>query len=107
MLLFRYTIYDLSFAFVLAMYVTRPKTATYENVMGLTEHKGILNRVIAGILCMGYQVRMTVMNDNEYGDAQNRKWAIMFASNESTHQPSKPQAIHGKGLRKVRTSGDA
>ncbi|CAJ1944249.1 unnamed protein product [Cylindrotheca closterium] len=101
----------LSFALVEAVRHFRPKTATYENVMGLATkaHRQILFGMIADLCALNFQVRLCVLDASEYGDAQVRKRIIIFAADETMLLPPRPPPTHGdeRHMHNVRTVGDA
>ncbi|KAL3943734.1 MAG: hypothetical protein SGBAC_002204 [Bacillariaceae sp.] len=101
---------QLSFSLVKAVRHFKPKTFTYENVMGLATklHREMLFGLIADLCSLQYQIRLCVLNASDYGDAQARKRIVIFASDESFRLPPKPQPTHGySGLHKKRTVKDA
>ena len=97
---------EMSFAIIDAVQHFEPHTATYENVMGLFKHRHVLNYIIGNLICLGYQVRLTVLLSSEYGDPQNRHRIVIFAAKENFPLPERPLPTHGKGLMEKQTVGD-
>jgi site-specific DNA-cytosine methylase len=78
----------------------KPKTASMENVTGLylDKSKQYLQSVVVSLLSIGYQVRVEILNASSFGDAQNRKRVILFASQRNLLLPSSPLTTRPKCL---------
>ena len=104
---------DLTYRFVDAVRMFKPKTASMENVNGImTDHTGktkmntrlehtvrksnthYLRRVVADLLELGYQVRVMILDASHYGDPQWRKRVILFAANVTCRLPRFPVPTH-------------
>lgn len=87
--------------FVIILYVRfyRPKTATFENVLGLLTKKNrhYLQKLKRLFIVEGYQVRTVTMNASHYGDPQHRLRVILFAARDDHKLPDVPKPTHGPG----------
>jgi len=114
---------NLTFAFVDAVELYRPRTATFENVTGMLStddnakrrgglkcNRSYLQRLIRRLVVMDYQVRVTVLDASDYGDAQNRKRVVLFAARHGVCLPDVPAPTHrdngNDGLERKRVVDD-
>lgn len=112
---------DLTYRFVDTVRICRPKTATMEIVDGiLRDHsekvkastklesslpattsgkkkarRHYLQRVVAELIALGYQVRVIIIDASHYGDPQNRTRVFVIAALMSCKLPEMPKATHG------------
>jgi DNA (cytosine-5)-methyltransferase 1 len=89
----------LSYTFVRALKLFKPTTATFENVEGIfqTKHVRFLQNLVTQLIRLDYQVRVTVLDASNYGDAQKRRRVIMFASLKGWPIPPCPESKNGDG----------
>jgi site-specific DNA-cytosine methylase len=90
----------LVYEFVRAVEILRPDTVSFENVEGILDprHIGYLQDVVAKMLIeLEYNVRVSVLNAADYGDAQNRRRVFLFASKADIILPDEPINTHGPG----------
>ena len=95
--------------FIKAIKHFRPKTATFENVPGLVldDYKRYLQSVIANLLAMSYNVRVSILTASSYGDPQKRRRLILIAARNDCLLPALPAPTHGPGLLPIKTCKDA
>jgi DNA (cytosine-5)-methyltransferase 1 len=106
---------NLSFEFINAVRHFRPKTATFENVLGMLlntrKHKNInnLKKILSDLEKMNYQLRWCILDSSDYGDPQERKRITVWAAREDMILPSIPLPTHGvgEGMLRKRTVKDA
>jgi len=88
------------FLFPKAVRKMKPSTASMEMVKGIMsspEKKEYLQKVVAELLQMGYQVRVDLLNANDFGDPQNRFRYILFAAKEGHPSiPTKPTTLYSR-----------
>jgi DNA (cytosine-5)-methyltransferase 1 len=102
---------ELTKIFTKAVEIFRPRTASLENVTGMLSKKNnnvdYLKWVIAELMILGYQVRVTVLNSAEFGDPQVRNRVILFAAQNAYKLPDAPKPTHGqKGEKAIVTVKD-
>jgi DNA (cytosine-5)-methyltransferase 1 len=71
----------------------RPSTASLENVKGMLAtpaKKRYLQQVVAELLKMEYQVRVVLLNAQDYGVPQDRKRLFLFAAKKGLPLPQSP-----------------
>ena len=88
----------------------QPPYVTFENVGGINDIKNrhYLQRMIARLLVMGYQVRLFSLNAVEYGDPQFRERIFIIAAKNGLELPNVPKPTHGKlrHLHPIKTAGN-
>ena len=88
----------------------QPPYITFENVAGANDKRNrhYLQRMIARLLAMGYQVRLFSLNAVEYGDPQFRERIFIIAAKNGLELPNVPKPTHGKHrrLHQIKTAGD-
>jgi DNA (cytosine-5)-methyltransferase 1 len=102
---------ELTKLFTKAVEIFRPRTASMENVTGILSNKNnnvdYVRWVIAELMILGYQVRVTVLNSAEFGDPQVRHRVILFAAKNAYKLPDAPKPTHGeKGEKAIVTVKD-
>lgn len=99
----------LIFTFIEAIKHFKPQTASFENVPGMMRKdlKHYVQAVIENLLRMKYQVRCNLLTASKYGDPQNRKRVILFASRHDVALPTMPAPTHGPDLLPLATTKSA
>jgi DNA (cytosine-5)-methyltransferase 1 len=96
--------------FTRAVELFRPRTASMENVTGILSDKNDnidhLKWVVAELMILGYQVRVTILNSAEFGDPQNRIRVILFAAQNAYKLPDAPKPTHGEKGKAIVTVKD-
>ena len=114
---------ELTFSFVEAVRLVRPKTASMENVNGIMQDhtekvkestklqhvfpenidtkmkkpkRHYIQRVGADLLALGYQVRVMYLDASQYGDPQKRERIVLFATLKSCKLPDMPVPTHSE-----------
>lgn len=84
----------LSYVFVDFVAYYRPKFASFENVVGILKHINsaieYVRKIAAGLIQLGYQCRLFIINSKEHGDPQKRRRVIMFAARHDVYLPDAP-----------------
>jgi DNA (cytosine-5)-methyltransferase 1 len=96
---------ELMYQFSRAVRQFKPTTASLENVPGILAtpaKKRYLQRVVAELLKMEYQVRVVLLNAQDYGVPQDRKRLFLFAAKNGLPLPQLPTS-----QRVVLTAGEA
>jgi DNA (cytosine-5)-methyltransferase 1 len=88
---------NLTSSFLDAVRIFRPVTATFENVVGMwkRKHQHHLKNILAGLLDLGYQVRLSELIACDYGDPQARPRLFIFCARNFAVLPSLPTKIYG------------
>lgn len=87
---------DLMQQFSRAVSQFRPTTASLENVKGMllsAAKKFYLQKVVAELLKMEYQVRVMLLNAEDYGVPQDRKRLFLFAAQKGFPLPQVPTPL--------------
>lgn len=78
----------------------QPDYVLLENVKGLLGHKfgdikmGIVKLIFRSLTCMGYQVRMDLLQAGQYGVPQTRRRIIFWGAKLGVEMPLCPQPTH-------------
>jgi DNA (cytosine-5)-methyltransferase 1 len=107
----------LSYRFVDAMREHRPPTGSFENVPGMMTQKvrtreneldqdeknnrEYLQKMIADLLILGYQVRVCILTASDYGDPQERDRVVLFAALKGWKLPDIPKSTEGGPFREA------
>ena len=99
-----------TYQFIDVVEYSQPPYVTFENVVGMNDIKNrhYLQRMIARLLVMGYQVRLFSLNAVEYGDPQFRERVFIIAAKNGLELPNVPKPTHGKHphLHPIKTAGN-
>ena len=92
---------DLSLTFPRAVDCFKPRTASFENVVGMWRRKHLhyLLEIMARLLKLKYQVRLCMLKACNYGDPQKRPRLFILAADEHTRLPDVPPRTHGDGTK--------
>lgn len=88
---------DLMLQFPKAVKLHRPTTASMETVKGILSSaakKRYLQEVVAELLKMGYQVRVVLLNAEDYGVPQERNRVFLFAAQKGHPLPQVPMPLN-------------
>jgi DNA (cytosine-5)-methyltransferase 1 len=90
-----------------------PFTLTMEQVVGILKpsrgRRNLLEKVIAELVILDYQVRPFLMRASDYGEAQKRDRVVLFGAKRGFKLPDFPKATHADNdvlLSKVVTAKD-
>jgi len=65
----------------------------------MNDYKHYLQHMVAALLRMSYQVRVSVLNASSFGDPQHRKRVFLWASREDCMLPKLPLPSYGPSYR--------